>query len=80
MQFLSEKHALKAPTAKKAAAVKASTGRGANAQRKGAARLRSSSLAPVAEAEDSDAVAPAARSAGKAVPKVLAARVHGRCY
>jgi len=50
MQFLAEKHALKAPTVAKGAG-KTSTGRGAGGQRKAAARLRSTSLAPVAEAE-----------------------------
>ncbi len=79
MQFLAEKHALKAAPAAKAAG-KASAGRGAGGQRKGAARLRSTSLAPVAEAEEGNpvtAAAPAAAAdapAGRRKVRFLAAR------
>ena len=69
MQFLAEKHALKAPAAK--AAGKAGPGRGASGQRKGAARLRTTSLAPVAEAEES---APVAAAAPAAAPNAHAGR------
>ena len=66
MTFLAEKHALKAPAAK--APGKASVSRGAGGQRKGAARLRSTSLAPVAEAEEGNTVAAAAPAAAAEAP------------
>ena len=74
MQFLAEKHALKQPAAKAAAARAAGAARGSGAQRKGGAaatRLRSTGLAPVAEIEENVMTAAAPASAAtKAVAVV----------
>ena len=73
MQFLAEKHALKQPAAKAAAARAVGAARGSGSQRKGgatAARLRASTLAPVAEAEESVLAVTSVSGPAKAVFQV----------